>query len=131
MGWQSTVSGYITVPIGSEKQSAEIIESFDYNKTYLFRNVFGKPMPAYQESIIGFADSLKATVEESMAWVARFEELILELNAVSAKVEMDCETESDRKTYFYVRVGEKWTKYSSATVDQNQTESNLSNTAPD
>jgi len=111
VGTQTFVYGYIESAAGRDDHNSRIIENFTFDTVYPFRKVFGKPSRAYQNSIIGFADSMKATEGEWGEWLSRFEVFLGKLDAVSAKVHFEDSDSCTRNCYAYLVTDGKWRRW--------------------
>lgn len=94
IGWDtpSIVTGYIkTRGFYSTQKNIQAINSFRFDEVYPFTNIFWGSSPAsYESPVIGFAGSYKQIEEDWAEWLWKFSQLLSGIDAVSARVNLDC-----------------------------------------
>lgn len=111
IGPQTIVFGYIELPLSSAESYGEVLEGFDFDRVYPLRDVFSSPEIGYRSAMASFADSVKAEPSEWLEWTQRFEELLLELDALSAKVCLECDGSNEGTCFSYLRSDGGWLRW--------------------
>ena len=93
-GWdtESVVTGFIKLREHNlAEESMEIINTFEFDDSYPFTNIFlGASPAAYNFPVIGFAGSYKQIEENWNEWLWKFSRLLSCLDAVEAHVSLSC-----------------------------------------
>jgi hypothetical protein len=97
MGTESIVSGYIRGNAGKHGDAADVknrraIAEFPFDEKYPFTNIFWCDSPARYGNtpIIGFAGCFKQIEESWNEWLWKFAQLLSQLEAIEARVNLDC-----------------------------------------
>ncbi len=93
-GWdtESIVSGFIQLSSPSLLQkNVEEIKKYPFDEAYPFTNIFwGHSSAQYGLPVIGFTGSYKQIEEDWNEWLWKMSQLLIGLDALKARVNLDC-----------------------------------------
>jgi hypothetical protein len=109
MGSQTIVHGYIELVPEMSEENAKVLKNYQFDESYPFPDIFGKMHPGYGAEILSFGGSLKSVDEDWGEWKKKFESLLSELHAYSARASLYHAEKGDLKdcTYLYMGMAEE------------------------
>ena len=117
MSAQVIVYGYIEILESNLSRAKEVLQTFEFDSSKRFTNIFSEPNVGFESSLLPFAGSFKNLDKNWDEWLDLCEKLMIALRTVSASITV--EHEFKPQTQYYYKMDDpfgndnsaSWTRY--------------------